>query len=63
LPANALVTTYTYAPLIGITSQTDPNGRTTYYEYDAFNRLKRIKDHDGNTVKVMDYQYQKPITQ
>jgi YD repeat-containing protein len=58
----AQVTTYTYAPLIGITSQTDPNGRTTTYEYDAFGRLLRIKDHDGNTIKQMDYQYQKPVT-
>lgn len=62
LPANAQITTYTYAPLIGITSQTDPNGRTTIYEYDAFGRLLRIKDHDGNTIKQMDYQYQKPVT-
>lgn len=55
----ALVTTYTYAPLIGITSQTDPSGHTTYYEYDGLNRLKTVKDQDGHIIKTYDYQYQK----
>jgi YD repeat-containing protein len=54
---NALVTTYTYKPLLGITSQTDANGRTVYYEYDAFGRLKVIKNHDGEIIKQYDYKY------
>lgn len=53
----AQVTTYTYAPLMGMTSMTDPAGRTTYYEYDSFGRLQTIKDQNGNVVKTYDYQY------
>lgn len=60
---NALVTTYTYAPLLGVTSETDPRGATIYYEYDAFGRLKLVKDQDGKILKQYDYQFQKPITQ
>ncbi len=51
------VTTYTYNPLVGMTSQTDAKGETTYYEYDGFQRLRNIKDQDGNIIKTYDYHY------
>ncbi|MFY0255940.1 hypothetical protein ACDQ55_18515 [Chitinophaga sp. 30R24] len=53
----AHVWTYTYAPLIGMTSETDPAGHTTYYEYDGFGRLQYVKDKDGNIIKMYDYHY------
>jgi len=54
---NALVSTYTYKPLVGISSETDPRGRTTYYEYDNLNRLALVKDHEGNILKKLCYNY------
>ena len=51
------VTTYTYDPLIGVTSITDPRGETSYYEYDDFNRLKAVKDAEGNLLKETKYNY------
>jgi len=54
---NAQITSYTYKPLVGITSQTDAKGMTTTYEYDAFQRLKTIKDQNGNILKQTDYHY------
>lgn len=53
----AMITTYTYNPMIGITSATDPSGKTTNYYYDSFNRLETIKDHNGNIIKHIDYHY------
>jgi YD repeat-containing protein len=57
-PKDALMTTYTYEPLIGMTSQTDANSRIIYYDYDAFGRLLYIKDQDKNIIKAIDYKYQ-----
>jgi hypothetical protein len=57
-PANALLTTYTYEPLVGITSICDPNNHITYYEYDEAFRLKLIRDQDYNIIKKYDYKYQ-----
>ncbi|MGX1931133.1 hypothetical protein [Flagellimonas sp. 2504JD4-2] len=51
----AFVTTYTYDPLIGLNSVTDPKGYTMYYVYDSFNRLKEVRDGANNLVT--DYQY------
>jgi YD repeat-containing protein len=56
-PTGALVTTYTYTPLVGMTSQCDAGNRVTYYEYDSFGRLKDIKDQDGNIIKTYNYHY------
>jgi len=58
---NAIVRTYTYKPLVGMTSATGPNGVTTYYEYDTFNRLKRtyiIENGQQKTIQSYDYHYQ-----
>jgi len=42
LPANVLATTYTYMPLVGMTSSTNPSGVTTYYDYDSFGQLQDV---------------------
>lgn len=57
LLTGALVTTYLYRPGIGITMETDPRGRNTYYSYDNIGRLTLIKDHDGNVLKKICYNY------
>ncbi len=54
---NAMVTTYTYDPLVGVTSMTDPRGYTTTYHYDEFNRLEFVKDAEGNLVSENKYHY------
>lgn len=60
---NALVTSYSFNRLIGVSSTTDPSGKTTYYEYDGLGRLKLIKDQNGKILKQFDYQYQAPLQQ
>lgn len=55
------VTSYTYRPLVGMLTATDPRGVTTYYDYDDFNRLKRtyiIENGVQKTVQSYDYHYQ-----
>jgi len=53
----AQVSSYTYDPLIGVTSMTDPRGYTMYYYYDDFNRLQYVKDADGNILNQNEYNY------
>ncbi len=56
-PTNSQMTTYTYDPLIGMTSQCDLNNQVTYYEYDGFGRLNLVRDHDKNIIKKVCYNY------
>jgi len=55
--SNAQVTTFTYEPLVGVTSVTDPKGYVMYYEYDAFGRLEYVKDNDNNILSKNEYNY------
>jgi len=59
-PAGARMTTYTHDPLVGLTSQTDPSGRTTTYEYDALGRLIRTRDEQGHILSQQQYHYARP---
>lgn len=56
-PNLAHVETFTHQLLEGITSHTDAKGMTVYYEYDSFQRLKHIKDQNGNIIKSYNYNY------
>lgn len=56
-PGDSHMTTYTYDTGIGLTSMTDGNGVTTYYNYDSFGRLKLVKDDKGNILKQYTYNY------
>ncbi|TWV88656.1 hypothetical protein [Chitinophaga pinensis] len=59
----ANIVTYTYSPLVGMTSTTDIKGYKNYYEYDGLGRLRAIKDHDGAILKLYEYKYGASITQ
>ncbi len=54
---NAQMSYYTYDPLVGVTSVTDPRGYTIYYEYDELNRLEKVKDQDDNILSENAYNY------
>jgi YD repeat-containing protein len=54
---NALVNTYTYRPLFGMASVTDPSNRSQHFQYDGFGRLVMIRDQDDNIVKKICYNY------
>lgn len=52
-----MITYYSYKPLLGMMTKTDPNGVTTYFDYDSFGRLYEISDHGKHTVTKYHYQY------
>ncbi|WP_295719979.1 DUF5977 domain-containing protein [Mucilaginibacter sp.] len=53
-PKDAQITTYSY-DANGLTGLTDTKGVVTGFEYDFFQRLKNIRDWNGNIVKNYGY--------
>jgi YD repeat-containing protein len=56
-PSDAQMTSYTYSPLVGMTSSADAGSHISYYLYDALGRMTAIKDQDGNVIKTIQYHY------
>jgi len=57
-PNTAQMTSYTYTPLVGMSSESSAGGKISYYQYDSSQRLINIVDQYGNIVKHMSYHYQ-----
>ena len=53
---NAMVTTYTYKPLVGMQTMTDPHGVITNYDYDPFGRLQKVTQ-SGKVIESYEYHY------
>jgi YD repeat-containing protein len=53
----ARVTGLTHQPLVGVTSQTGPDGRTVFYNYDGLGRLMRTRDEQGRILSQQQYHY------
>ena len=54
---DALVTSFTYKPLVGVSVVTDPKGKSAFYTYDQFGRLSSVKDSEGHIVSENEYHY------
>lgn len=54
-PSDAQMATYTFSVFNGMTSATDANGKTTFYEFDEFGRLAIVRDNDKNVIKTICY--------
>lgn len=55
--STAMVSTFTYEPMVGVTEMTDPKGYTMTYLYDDLNRLKEVRDHNNKLVAENMYHY------
>lgn len=54
---DAMVTTYSYIPLIGLDQVVDVKERTSTYTYDTMGRLEFIINHEGHVLQENRYSY------
>lgn len=55
--SNTMITTFTYKPLIGVSTITDSKGDTQTFTYDNLGRLQYVKDKDGKILSENEYHY------
>ncbi|HCA05695.1 MAG TPA: hypothetical protein DEO71_00715 [Chryseobacterium sp.] len=51
------ITTFTYDPLVGVKTITQPSGLKEIYKYDTSGRLERVLDHEDKVIKEYKYNY------
>jgi len=56
-PKGAQMTSYTYTPFVGMTTQNDAKNNITFYNYDSFGRLANVLDGNKNIIKEHTYNY------
>lgn len=54
---NALVKSFTFKPLVGVTGVTNERGAKTSYVYNSVNKLDHVKDHLGNILTSYTYHF------
>jgi hypothetical protein len=54
---NTRTSSATYKPLVGVLTATDANNLVEKKEYDAYNRLKLVKDGSDNILQMYRYHY------
>lgn len=55
--SDAMVSGFTYIPLIGVSTIIDPKGQKSVYQYDAQGRLAMVRDTDGHILSKNEYHY------
>jgi len=60
---HSLITVYDHDPLVGLKATYDPSGLKTTFEYDNNNRLKFVRDHEGNILEHYQYNFKNPNQQ
>lgn len=56
---NYQITTFSYNPLIGVTTITPPNGIRELYQYGDSNKIEKIIDMNGNILNEYKYNFKK----
>lgn len=51
------VNSFSYDPILGVLSETDAAGKTTYYDYDAFGRLHLIRGTNQAIEQQIEYNH------
>ncbi|HET6996076.1 MAG TPA: DUF5977 domain-containing protein, partial [Chitinophagaceae bacterium] len=61
---NAFVTTYLYEPKADLELKQikDPNGISTFYEYDAMGRLARTRDNNNKIITQLEYKLKETVS-
>ncbi|WP_163325475.1 RHS repeat protein [Draconibacterium mangrovi] len=57
LVPGAMISSYSYKPLIGLSTVTDQKGVTQKYDYESFGRLHLIKNDDDHIQSSYNYNY------
>jgi YD repeat-containing protein len=58
--AGAMITTYTYKPLVGVSTITGPIGNRIRYEYDNSGHLMAVRDSNNKILSETEYHIQIP---